>query len=95
MGVPGPESGPDRRVGPPGTDAGDSGDAGGLSGQRDLQAVLGQVLGHTPPPLDDDDAALQVGVQVEVVQLDGAAQPVGVDVDEIRARRPATGAPGR
>ena len=44
-----------------------------------------QVLGEAVAPLDDRDAVVDVGVEVEVVELEGAAEPVGVDVHQGRA----------
>jgi hypothetical protein len=38
---------------------------------------------HAPPPLDDDDATRKVNV--EVVELERAGEPVGVDVHEWRS----------
>ena len=51
----------------------------------------GQRLGQALAPLHDGDRLLDVGVEVEVVELGGAAEPVGVDVDQRRARRSSEG----
>ena len=44
-----------------------------------------RLLGDPVPPLDHGDRLLQRGVEVEVVELRGASEPVGVDVDEVRS----------
>ena len=50
----------------------------------------------TPSPHSTTVTGLvERGVEVEVVELVDAAEPVGVDVHQRRARRPATGARGR
>ena len=51
---------------------------------RDLQAVLGESLGQPGPPLHHGDGARHVGVQVQVVHLADAAEPVGVGVHQGR-----------
>ena len=51
------------------------------AGQGELQPVDRERLGQSLAPLHDRDGVLEVGVQVEVVELGGAAQAVGVDVD--------------
>ena len=51
----------------------------------DLQPRLGQPLGDPLSPLDDGDRLVERGVEIEVVELVGAAEPVGVDVHQRRA----------
>ena len=48
----------------------------------DLEPRLGQSLGDPLAPLDDRDGVVERGVEVEVVELVDAAQPVGVDVHQ-------------
>ena len=48
----------------------------------DLQPRLGEPLGQPLAPLDDGDGLVERGVEVEVVELGDAAEPVGVDVDQ-------------
>lgn len=50
----------------------------------DLKPVIGDAVGKVGAPLHDDDGCREV--DVEIVELHGAAQPVGVDVHE-RVRR--------
>jgi len=52
---------------------------------RDLQAVLGQALGQARAPFHHGDRASRVGVQIQVVHLADAAEPVGVRVHQGRA----------
>ena len=62
---------------------------------RDLEPRLREPLGDALAPLHDRHRVVERGVEVEVVELVDAAEPVGVDVHQRRARRPATGARGR
>jgi hypothetical protein len=55
---------------------------------RDLQAVGRQALGQPLAPLDDRDRAGHVRVEIQVVDLADAAEPVGVRVHQ---RRPGPG----
>src|SRR5690606_9738488 len=57
----------------------------GLAVDVDLQAVFGQPLDQALAPLDDRHRLLQRRVEVEVVHLQVAAEPVGVGVDQRRA----------
>src|SRR4051794_10888175 len=50
--------------------------------QVDLEPVVPGLLDEAAAPLDDGDAGGCAGVEVEVVQLAGSAQPVGVDVHQ-------------
>ena len=68
---------------------------GGRAGDADLQPRLGEVLGHPLAPLDDGDGAVEGGVEVEVVELGGAAEAVGVDVHELGPGRRESGALAR
>jgi hypothetical protein len=52
---------------------------------RDLQAVLGEGFGQAGAPLHHGDRAARIGVQVQVVHLAEAAEPVGVRVHQGRA----------
>src|SRR3954449_2058308 len=54
----------------------------GVVQQVDLEPVVPGLLDQAAAPLDDGDAGGCAGVQVEVVQLAGPAQPVGVDVHQ-------------
>ena len=47
---------------------------------RDLQAVGRQAFGQPLAPLDDRDRAGHVRVEIQVVDLADAAEPVGVGV---------------
>ena len=49
------------------------------------RAGLGEPLGQALAPLDDGDRVVERGVEVEVVELGDAAEPVGVDVHQRRA----------
>jgi len=49
------------------------------------EAVRGKVLHHALPPFDDRDTVGEGRVEVEFVEVDGTAEAVGVDVDEIDA----------
>ena len=51
---------------------------------RDLQEAGGQALDQVLAPLHDGDRAVHVRVQVQVVDLGPAAQPVGVGVHQVR-----------
>jgi hypothetical protein len=53
--------------------------------QRDLEPVGGQRLGQTLAPLDHGHGEVEVGVEVEVVELGCPAEPVGVHVHELRS----------
>ena len=57
----------------------------------DLEPRLGQPLGDPLAPLDDRDGVVERGVEVEVVELVDAAEPVGVDVHQRAGRRPSDG----
>ncbi len=61
--------------------------ASSASGPLDphLDPVVGQPLGQPLTPLHHGDGLVQGGVEVEVVELGDAADPVGVDVDQRRA----------
>ena len=48
----------------------------------DLEAGLGEPLGQPLAPLDHGDGLVERGVEVEVVELGDAAEPVGVDVHQ-------------
>ena len=52
------------------------------------EAILTELLGHALPPLDDDDIA--IGVDIEIIEFEGGAQAIGVHVREPGA----TGDPG-
>ncbi len=56
-----------------------------VAAQGDLEAVLAQALGEAVAPFDDGHGVLQGGVEVEVVELGEAAEPVRVDVHQRRA----------
>ncbi len=58
--------------------------AGVVAVERHLEPVGGQRLGQALAPLDHGHGEVEVGVEVEVVELRGAAEPVGVDVHELR-----------
>ena len=49
-----------------------------------LDPVVGQPLGDPLAPLDHGDRLVERGVEVEVVELGDAAEPVGVDVHQRR-----------
>ena len=53
--------------------------------QGDLEPVGGQLLGDAVPPFDDGDGLGAVRGEVEVIELRGVIEPVGVDVDEPRS----------
>src|SRR5213593_138593 len=57
---------------------------------RYLQAVLGERFGQAGAPLHHGDRAARVGIQVQVVHLAEAAEPVGVRVHQ-GGPGPATG----
>ena len=59
----------------------------GTSSSRSIDERLGQALA----PLHHGDRVDDVGVEVEVVELGGATEPVGVDVDRAAVRRPSDG----
>ena len=61
--------------------------------QPDLEVLVGELLDQALPPLDDGDRLLGGGVEVQVVDVGDAAQPVGVDVHQRHAGRRC--APGR
>ena len=67
----------------------------GAGRQLDLEVGVGQPLGDAVPPLHDGDAVGDVGVEVEVVELESAAEPVCVDVHQRRAAHESTGGPAR
>ena len=58
---------------------------GGAVELDDLESVGAQLLSHPVTPFDDDNRGVEIGVEIEVVQLDGAAEPIGIDVDQRRA----------
>ena len=49
------------------------------------EAVRGKVLDLALPPFDDGDTVGEGRVEVEVIEIDGAAESVGIDVNEIDA----------
>ena len=51
----------------------------------DLQPRLREALGQPLAPLDDGDGLVEGGVEVEVVELGDAAEPVGVGVHQRRS----------
>ena len=61
-----------------------AGDCGGPV-EPDVEPLLGQPLGDARTPLHDGHGFLDRGVDVEVVELDRVAEPVGVDMHQRRA----------
>ena len=53
--------------------------------QAHLDPAPGEHLGQSLAPLDDGDGLVEVGVEIEVVELGGAVQAIGVDVHQGRA----------
>src|SRR6266571_953478 len=48
----------------------------------DLQAVVGEPLNHALAPLHHGDRTVEIGVQVQIIDLGRVAEPVGIDVHE-------------
>src|SRR5664279_381561 len=55
---------------------------GVVPAQRHLEVVLAELLGHSATPLDHGDHLFERGVQIEVIELGEATEPVGVNMNE-------------
>jgi hypothetical protein len=73
------------RTGPPRAMADEIHGPGLVPPQRHFQVVLAEQLGHTMTPLDHRDGILERRIKIKVIELGKPGQPIGVDVDEVRA----------